>query len=57
MCSASNWMFNFLLAFFTPFITGSINFSYGYVFAGCNLAAAITVYFFLPGSLLSGLLA
>ena len=51
LCSASNWTFNFLLAFFTPFITNNINFAYGYVFAGCNLAAFFVVYFFLPGKL------
>ena len=48
LCSGSNWTFNFLLAFFTPFITTDINFAYGYVFAGCNLFAVIFVYFFLP---------
>ncbi|KFY96548.1 hypothetical protein V500_02411 [Pseudogymnoascus sp. VKM F-4518 (FW-2643)] len=47
LATASNWIWNFLLAFFTPFITGAIDFSYGYVFAGCNLAAAAIVYFFL----------
>lgn len=48
ICSATNWIFTFLLAFFTPFITGAIGFAYGYVFAGCNLAAVLIVYFFLP---------
>src|SRR5271154_664249 len=48
LCSAANWLFNFLLAFFTPFITSDIGFAYGYVFAGCNLAAVAVVYFFLP---------
>lgn len=47
LATSSNWMWNFLLAFFTPFITGSINFAYGYVFAGCNLAAFFVVFFFL----------
>lgn len=47
MCTASNWLWNFLLAFFTPFITGDIQYAYGYVFAGCNLAAFVVVYFFL----------
>lgn len=47
MCTASNWFWNFLLAFFTPFITGDIQFAYGYVFAGCNLAAFVVVYLFL----------
>jgi hypothetical protein len=31
--SASNWLWNFLLAFFTPFIVKSIAFRYGFVFA------------------------
>ncbi|KAL2420004.1 High-affinity fructose transporter ght6 [Exophiala dermatitidis] len=48
LCAASNWLFNFLIAFFTPFITGDINYAYGYVFAGCNLFAVFFVYFFLP---------
>jgi SP family sugar:H+ symporter-like MFS transporter len=34
-------------AFFTPFITREINYGYGFVFAGCNLAAAVFTYFFL----------
>lgn len=48
LCSGSNWLFNFLLAFFTPFISNDINFAYGYVFAGCNLFAVFFVFFFLP---------
>jgi len=48
-CSASNWFFNFYLAFFTPLITDQIDFAYGYVFAGCNLCAALLIYFFLIG--------
>lgn len=47
LSTASNWLWNFLLAFFTPFITKSINFKYGYVFAGCNLLGALLVYFFV----------
>jgi len=45
--TASNWLWNFLIAFFTPFITREINYGYGFVFAGCNLAAAVFTYFFL----------
>jgi len=45
--TSANWFWNFLLAFFTPFITGDIQYAYGYVFAGCNLAAAVLVFFFL----------
>lgn len=39
-----------MLAFFTTFITTAIDFRFGYVFAGCNLLAAIIVYFFLMES-------
>lgn len=45
LATASNWFWNFLLAFFTPFITDKIDFLYGYVFAGCLFLAAATVYF------------
>jgi SP family sugar:H+ symporter-like MFS transporter len=48
--TAANWFWNFMIAFFTSFITGDIDFMYGYVFAGCNLAAAVVVYFFLMES-------
>ncbi|KAG6844267.1 hypothetical protein H0H87_008303 [Tephrocybe sp. NHM501043] len=34
LSTASNWLFNFLLAFFTPFIVSAIDFRYGFVFAG-----------------------
>lgn len=47
LATASNWLWNFLLAFFTPFISDSIHYSYGFVFAGCNLLGAVVVYFFL----------
>lgn len=47
LSTASNWFWNFLLAFFTPFIIKSIQYKYGYVFASCNLAGAVIVYFFL----------
>ncbi|KAK2850633.1 hypothetical protein FQN49_005471 [Arthroderma sp. PD_2] len=45
MATASNWLWNFLLAFFTPFIVGDIDFLYGFVFAGCLFLAAALVYF------------
>ncbi|RAL15580.1 sugar porter family MFS transporter [Aspergillus homomorphus CBS 101889] len=44
LATASNWLWNFLLAFFTPFITSAIDFRYGYVFAGCLFLAAGLVY-------------
>lgn len=47
LATCSNWIFNFLLSFFTPFITGDIDYAYGYVFAACNIIGAIVVYFFL----------
>ncbi|KAJ5528011.1 hypothetical protein N7513_012170 [Penicillium frequentans] len=47
LATASNWMWNFLIGFFTPFITGDIDFAYGYVFAGCLFFAVIVVYFFV----------
>jgi len=47
LATASNWLWNFLLAFFTPFIAGEINYRYGFVFAACNLAGAVVVFFFL----------
>ncbi|KAM0420285.1 hypothetical protein ACHAPT_011946 [Fusarium lateritium] len=47
LSTASNWLWNFLLAFFTPFITKDIDFLYGYVFAGCNILGGLLVYFFV----------
>ncbi|KAH9884210.1 general substrate transporter [Cubamyces lactineus] len=47
LSTASNWLWNFLLAFFTPFITRAIDYRYGFVFAACNLTGAVIVYFFL----------
>jgi len=44
--TAGNWTWNFLLTFFTPFITSSIGYRYGYIFAGCNLLGVIMVFFF-----------
>ncbi|TGO32614.1 hypothetical protein BHYA_0302g00120 [Botrytis hyacinthi] len=48
--TSANWFWNFMLAFFTPFITNDIQYAYGYVFAGCNLAAFFVVFFFLVES-------
>ncbi|EME44763.1 hypothetical protein DOTSEDRAFT_72271 [Dothistroma septosporum NZE10] len=45
--SASNWIWNFLISFFSPFITSAIDFRYGYIFAACSFAAIPFVYFFL----------
>jgi hypothetical protein len=40
-------LWNFLLAFFTPFIVKEIKFRYGFVFASCNLLGAAVAAFFL----------
>ncbi|TIA77595.1 hypothetical protein E3P77_04132 [Wallemia ichthyophaga] len=47
IATASNWVWNFLIGFFSPFITSAISFRYGYVFSGCNLCLAAVMYFFL----------
>ena len=48
IASASNWLWGFLIGFFTPFITSAINFYYGYVFMGCMVFAFFYVFFFVP---------
>ncbi|EGY14279.1 galactose transporter [Verticillium dahliae VdLs.17] len=50
LCTASNWLWNFLISFFTPFITDAIHYKYGYVFAACCGAGAIITYFFVVES-------
>jgi MFS transporter, SP family, sugar:H+ symporter len=47
MATSSNWIWNFLISFFTPFITGAIDFRYGYVFAAMCFTGAVFVYFFV----------
>ncbi|CAI4057329.1 hypothetical protein SUVZ_02G4570 [Saccharomyces uvarum] len=48
IATAANWFWGFLIGFFTPFITGAINFYYGYVFMGCMVFAYFYVFFFVP---------
>ncbi|CAI4058950.1 hexose transporter HXT3 SKDI_04G5550 [Saccharomyces kudriavzevii IFO 1802] len=48
VATAANWVWGFLIGFFTPFITGAINFYYGYVFMGCMVFAYFYVFFFVP---------
>ena len=45
LSTASNWLWNFLLSFFTPFIVQDIDFRFGYVFAGCNFLGFLIIYF------------
>ncbi|KAJ5251189.1 hypothetical protein N7489_001599 [Penicillium chrysogenum] len=47
LATATNWLWNFLISFFTTFITKEIDFAYGYVFAGCLFVAIGVVYFFV----------
>ncbi|BFZ65258.1 hexose transporter hxt5 [Saitoella coloradoensis] len=46
LATACNFGWNFLISFFTPFITGAIGFKYGYVFAACCFASAVIIFFF-----------
>ena len=48
LATAANWLWGFLIAFFTPFITSAIHFYYGYVFMGCLVFAYFYVFFFVP---------
>lgn len=47
VATAANWLWGFLISFFTPFITSEIHFYYGFVFAGCLLFSVFYVYFFV----------
>ncbi len=50
IATACNWIWNFLISFFTPYITGAIDYQYGYVFAACCFMGAVVVYFFVDES-------
>ena len=41
-------LWGFLIGFFTPFISGAIDFYYGYVFMGCLVFSYFYVFFFVP---------
>ncbi|KAJ5730828.1 uncharacterized protein N7483_005336 [Penicillium malachiteum] len=47
LSTSANWIWNFLISFFTSFITADIDFAYGYVFAGSMFVAAFVIYFFV----------
>ncbi|PNS17595.1 Hexose transporter 2 [Sphaceloma murrayae] len=47
LAMASNWLFNFLISFFTTSIVAAIQWLYGLVFAACCLCLFFIVYFFL----------
>ena len=48
LAQGCNWIWGFLIGFFTPFITGAIDFYYGYVFMGCLCFSWFYVFFFIP---------
>ena len=48
IATASNWIWGFLISFFTPFITSAIRFAYGYVFMGCMIFSFFFVFFYVP---------
>lgn len=45
LATASNWLFNFLISFFSTMITKRIDYFYGLVFGGCCFALCFIVYF------------
>ncbi|KAF6805894.1 Hexose transporter 2 [Colletotrichum sojae] len=47
LATASNWLWNFLMSFFTRYITDAIDYLYGLVFAGCCAALAVIVFLFV----------
>jgi SP family sugar:H+ symporter-like MFS transporter len=47
LATASNWLWNFLISFFTTFITRKIGYWYGLVFGGSCLFLAGFVFFFV----------
>ncbi|KAH8724445.1 general substrate transporter [Phaeosphaeriaceae sp. PMI808] len=47
LATASNWLFNFLISFFSTMITRNIDYFYGLVFGACCFALFFVVYFFM----------
>lgn len=47
IATAGNWVFNFLISFFTRFITDKIHYLYGLVFAACCGVLVCIVFFFV----------
>jgi len=50
VATASNWFWNFMLSFFTRFVTDAIDYLYGLVFAGCCAALVLIVFFWVVES-------
>ncbi|PWZ01301.1 putative HXT5-hexose transporter [Testicularia cyperi] len=47
LATLCNWIANFLISYFSSPIANSIYFSYGFIFAGCNLVNMFIAYFFV----------
>ncbi|KAF4464206.1 MFS transporter SP family sugar:H+ symporter [Fusarium albosuccineum] len=47
LATAANWLWNFLISFFTRFITDAIDYFYGLVFAACCAVLVLIVFFFV----------
>lgn len=47
LATAGNWFGNFLISFLSPLADSGIGYAFGFVFAACNLAGALLVWFFL----------
>ncbi|KJZ75312.1 hypothetical protein HIM_05238 [Hirsutella minnesotensis 3608] len=47
LATASNWFWNFLISFFTRFITDEIDYFLGLIFAACCAALVLIVFFFV----------
>lgn len=48
IATAFNWMSNFLISLFTPYVTKSIGYKLGFVFSGCLLASVAFVWVLVP---------
>lgn len=48
IANAFNWIWGFLISFFTPLITSNLRFAYGFVFFGCVIMAGIFVFLMVP---------
>lgn len=47
LATATNWLFNFLISFFSTLITDQIDYLYGLVFAGSLVVLFFVVFFFM----------
>jgi SP family sugar:H+ symporter-like MFS transporter len=48
VATSCNWLCNFLISLFTPYITADIGYKFGFVFAGCLAASTLFVWFSVP---------